>query len=218
VSTHQAIAARIDRILQGISAVCFDLDGTLAETGPLKLAMWPALLRAPRVVLAWPRAVEAQRGRRSADVRRDCVDAVARELQLPPDRVDRAVAREIDRRWPEAYRHARSPPGAAALLHAARGRGLPTVVVSDYPARIKLRAMGLSFDLVVDCRALGALKPLPDGLHAAAALTGAPTTRLLFVGDRWDTDGAAAAACGARFVPVSALSPFAAADPARRLL
>ena len=92
------------------------------------------------------------------------------------------------------------------------------MVVSDYPARIKLRAMGLSFDLVVDCRALGALKPLPDGLHVAAALTGASPSQTLFIGDRWDTDGEAAAAFGARFLPVSALSPFAAADPARRLL
>lgn len=215
MSTHEAIAAQIDRILRGVSAVCFDLDGTLAETGPLRLAMWPAILRSPRVVLAWPKAVEAQRGRRSPDVRGACVDAVARALALSPERVDRAVAREIDRRWPDAYRYARSPPGALALLFAARSRGLPTVVVSDYPARVKLQAMGLSFDLVVDCRALGALKPLADGLHVAAALTGAPPAQLLFVGDRWDTDGEAAAACGARFVPVSSLSSFAAADPPR---
>ena len=98
VSTHHAIAAQIDRILRGISAVYFDLDGTLAETGPLRLAMWPAMLRSPRVVWAWPKAVEAQRGRRARDVRGACVAKVARTLALEPERVDRAVAREIDRR------------------------------------------------------------------------------------------------------------------------
>lgn len=195
--------------LKGVTALTIDLDGTLADTRGLKLRMWPSLLQDPRVVLTWPKVVEAMRGRRTADLRAACVDELALRLGRPAAEVDRSVGEHIDRRWAALYRHAAPPPGLARLMAEARARGMPIAIVSDYPALDKLEAMALpagqGVDLVIDCRALGALKPAPDGLLAAAALLGHRPGALLHVGDRWETDGLAAAAAGARFLHIDAL-------------
>lgn len=218
VSTLDAIAADLALLLDGVAAVTFDLDGTLADTGPPRLGMWPGLLRNPRVLLGWPAAMDAQRGARMPDPRAAAVAELAARIGAPPDRVDRVIAREIDTRWPALYRHAPVPPGVGALLAEVRRRGLPVAIVSDYPGLAKLEAMGLEAARVIDCRALGGLKPFPDGLLAAAAQLGVRPDHLLHVGDRPDTDGRAAAACGARFALVDELRHMGPADPPRRLL
>jgi beta-phosphoglucomutase-like phosphatase (HAD superfamily) len=193
-------------MLRGIGAVTFDLDGTLADLGPAKARLWREVLRAPRVLLGWAKAVDRVRGQRHPDPRAAAVQSLARELALPEARVDAIVARAVDRRFPRLYRHVPALAGTVRLLETARAQRIPVAVVSDYPALEKLDALGLPFDIVIDCNALGALKPLPDGLLAAARQVGVPPCRLLHVGDRWDTDGLAAAAAGTNFVPVELLS------------
>jgi len=85
-----------------------------------------------------------------------------------------------------------------------RADGGRTAVVSDYPARDKLTALGATelFDAVVasgEPEGPGRLKPDPDGyLRAARALAVAPE-RCLVIGDRDDADGAAARAAGMAF-------------------
>jgi phosphoglycolate phosphatase/putative hydrolase of the HAD superfamily len=76
-------------------------------------------------------------------------------------------------------------------------------VVSDQPALDKLDALGLrGWAAVVDCTRLGALKPHPDGLRAALCALGCTASRALFVGDRWDSDGRAAALAGCAFLHI----------------
>ena len=113
----------------------------------------------------------------------------------------------LDLRWPGLFRGSVVPMAVAGLLRACDEAGLPRAIVSDYPALDKLAAMGLGgWSAVVDCRALGALKPHPDGILAAAAQLGVRASELLHVGDRWDTDGGAAAAAGCRFLHVSRIA------------
>ena len=98
------------------------------------------------------------------------------------------------------------PEPVADLLADVDRRGIPRVVVSDYPAMGKLDQMGLDGWVgIIDCRELGAFKPLPDGLWAAAALLGVRPGQILHVGNRWETDGGAAEAAGCRFVHVDEL-------------
>ena len=88
-----------------------------------------------------------------------------------------------------------------AHYRAAGGR---TALVSDYPARAKLRALGAVhlFDAVVANGEPGGprrLKPSPEGYLLAAERIGVEPRRCVVVGDRDDADGAAARAAGMSF-------------------
>lgn len=189
-----------------IRALSFDLDGTLAEVRWRRLGLWRQLLRWPRVIGAYEPAVRALRGRRLEDGEAALVEEIALRSGEPAARVREALEQTFARAWPRLFAGARAPAGVIALLAEADRRGLPRAVVSDHPALDKLQAMGIGgWSAVIDCGALGAYKPLPDGLQAAAAQLGVRAGELLHVGDRWDTDGLAAAAAGCAFLHVDRL-------------
>ena len=76
--------------------------------------------------------------------------------------------------------------------------GVPRVVVSDHPAERKLQGLGLGgWAAVVDAEAVGAFKPLPDALEAAAVRLNLPASAIVHIGDREDTDSGMAQAAGA---------------------
>ena len=88
-----------------------------------------------------------------------------------------------------------------SLLNA-RARATP--VVSDYPARKKLSALGVTdlFDAIVASGEPGgpvALKPDPRGYLLAAEQVGIPAAECLVIGDRDDADGEAARRAGMQF-------------------
>ena len=183
--------------------VSFDLDGTLASVGWRRVRLWRGLLDAPAVLGAYEPAVRALRGTRALDLHAALVSELVRRSRRPEAEVQAALARWIEGAWPRLYADASPSPALRAALDAVDAAGLPRVVVSDHGALDKLAAMGLSgFAAVIDCGALGAYKPAPDGLWAAAATLGIPASELLHVGDRWDTDGLAAARAGCEFLHI----------------
>lgn len=189
-------------------AFTFDLDGTLARVGWRKVRMWRGFLAHPAELLAWSPVLESLRGARWPDVMAEAARRVAVRTRRDPEGVAAVLNAEIDGRWPDLFRGAVVPAPIAALLRAVDDRGLPRAVVSDYPALDKLEGLGLGgWVAVVDCRALGALKPLPDGIAAAAAILGISAGEIVHVGDRWETDGLAAARAGARFLHVEQIDP-----------
>lgn len=202
---------RARELLRPWAALCLDLDGTLAEVERRRVRLWPELLRHPRLLLALQPALRALRGTRHRDLddalARDLASRCAAEVSRARQFSDRLL-REV---WPATFTDAVPPPAVALLLRTARELGCPVAVFSDHPALAKLQAnpdhpASHSMHPVVDGHGLGALKPLPDGLIAVAAQLGQPTSRILLVGDREDTDGRAAAAAGAGFLSVAQLS------------
>ena len=193
-----------------ISAVSFDLDGTLAEIRWRKLHMWPAMMRHPRIMAALSPAIAARRGQRIVDLDAAIAADIAAAVGAPPEQVAAVMKAELDGRWPQLFAGAAVPGPVAAMLRACDAAGLPRVVVSDHPPLDKLAAMGLTgWSAATSCRALGALKPLPDGLLATAAQLGIPPSALLHIGDRWETDGLAAAAAGCPFLHIDQIDPQA---------
>jgi HAD superfamily hydrolase (TIGR01509 family) len=104
------------------------------------------------------------------------------------------------RRW--IARYARRP--VLDDIAAARARGLRVALVSDYPARDKLAALG-ALDLFDHLCANGEsggpprLKPWPDGYLMAARALGVEPADCIVLGDRPDADGEAARRAGMRF-------------------
>jgi HAD superfamily hydrolase (TIGR01509 family) len=91
-----------------------------------------------------------------------------------------------------------------AEIREFRAQGGKTALVSDYPASLKLEALGAAdlFDAVVASGEVGGpskLKPDPEGYLLAASRLGVSPARCLVIGDREDADGAAAVAAHMEF-------------------
>jgi HAD superfamily hydrolase (TIGR01509 family) len=131
------------------------------------------------------------------------IERVASARNQPPSEVERLIREWMFER-PLKYLR---PFRRRALIHEIslfRSAGGKTAVVSDYPARDKLGALGVleQFDAVVasgEPDGPRRLKPHPEGYLAAAERLGVAPERCLIVGDRDDADGAAARAAGMAF-------------------
>jgi HAD superfamily hydrolase (TIGR01549 family) len=185
-----------------------DLDGTLYSAGPVRVMMAAELLLG-----GWAAAPVLRRFRVEQERMRELElegDPFALQIERTAEALGRArgdVEAHVQRwmierpgRWLAAFRR----QALLAEIEAFRGAGGRTALVSDYPARRKLEALGASalFDAVVASGEPGGprrLKPHPDGfLRAAAALEVDPSACLV-IGDREDADGAAARAAGMAF-------------------
>jgi HAD superfamily hydrolase (TIGR01509 family) len=168
--------------------VTWDVDGTLYPAGAMRRALaWDALAqplaawRELRPLLRFRRAMERRRrdgGRITAG------EADARDRAAEARWYGRAIARAGLRR------------GVADVVRALAAGGVRQVALSDWRAGYKLAALGLAgaFERVYAGEDLGWLKPAPELWRAVAADLGVPVERVLHVGDRRDTDGAAALA------------------------
>jgi FMN phosphatase YigB (HAD superfamily) len=194
-----------------LTALVFDVDGTLYRPGALRRRMlskllWEAVLH-PRSGLSTLRSLSAYRRAQELLRGTDVDEALAAaHLSLACKRsgqteevVARAVARWMDRE-PLPLLERLVEPALRALLEAARSRGLRLGVFSDYPAAAKLEAMRLTefFSAVVSAQdpLVNHFKPHPSGLAETLRRLDTPPERALYVGDRPDVDAPAARAAG----------------------
>ena len=195
-----------------------DLDGTLYRAAGVKLCMAAELVtsrHARRVVRVF--RAEHERVRCSVvgpdgDPYRRQMEQAARRLRLSVEEVESVVLDWMFRRpakWIRLFRR-------QALLDAIerfRGAGGLTALVSDYPASLKLAALGSqhAFDVVVaagETGGPGRLKPCPDGYLIAAEQLGMLAEDCLVIGDSVRHDGIAALRAGMQFRHVSQLRPL----------
>jgi phosphoglycolate phosphatase/putative hydrolase of the HAD superfamily len=126
-------------------------------------------------------------------------ELTARSRRRSPQEVRRTVAEWIERR-PLPFLAACMYPGVDRLFRALRASGRTIGILSDYPAREKIAAMGLAADIVVTATdpEVGRLKPDPRGLDHILKETATPAPACLMIGDRVFEDGGAASRCGVR--------------------
>jgi FMN phosphatase YigB (HAD superfamily) len=209
---HPSAAIAAGAIAPGpITAVAFDLDGTLYDLG---LARGPILWRTfPRWrTLRVGRAVrETLRGQRfaSGDALLAAEAAeVACRLGRDVDQTRQQLAQVFDHDVVRALRGVGARPGTRAALEALARAGLKLAVISDRGAvSAKLTALGLGdlpWGALVCADAVGVLKPDPLLFVTAAAQLGVAPAAMLHVGDRDDADAAGARAAGCPFLLLGA--------------
>jgi HAD superfamily hydrolase (TIGR01549 family) len=190
-----------------------DLDGTLYAARPVKLCMLPELSLAGWAALKTLRQFrsEHERLRDSQDSPGDPyrlqLERTALALGVSASHVERLVREwmlERPGKWLRRFRRA----ALIEELQRFRAAGGRLALVSDYPARTKLAALGCAalFDAIVASGEEGGaswLKPHPDGYLSAAAKLGIAPDRCLVVGDRPDADGKAARRAGMAFRQVA---------------
>jgi putative hydrolase of the HAD superfamily len=186
-------------------AVLFDLDDTLYEQATWLIGAWEAVVAAaaprvePRSLRAALRAICARGSDRGAIIDR----ALARV-----GHADVAVAPLLARFRAHAPTRLAPYPGVADALEALHAQVAIGLVTDGNPTiqRNKLHALGLEaqFDIVVFSDELGRehRKPSPVPLLAALVGLGVDPRDAVYVGDRPDTDVAAALAAGMRAIRV----------------
>ena len=201
-----------------VKAVIFDVDGTLYAQRPLRRKMLVELL-AHYALRPW-RLREVQllsRFRAEREKRAGTSCAALEQAQYDwvttapgqAERLRKTVDTWILRR-PNRHLASCMYPGVASFFAALRRQGIKIGIYSDYPAQQKLRALGLTADVLVSSTDtdVNALKPQPQGLRRAAAALGVPPAACLFIGDRPELDGRCAELAG---MPYLILDPQSSA-------
>lgn len=187
-----------------------DLDGTLYRALPVKLGMALELLMS-----GWGVAAPLRRFRHAhEELRRDRAAPAGDPFALQLERaaacagLDARQLEAIVREWmverPGKWLRLARRSDLLAELARFRAAGGRSALVSDYPARAKLSALGAAglFDVVVaagEPDGPARLKPAPDGLLGAARALGVAPAECLVIGDRDDADGEAARRAGMAF-------------------
>jgi FMN phosphatase YigB (HAD superfamily) len=196
-----------------ISAIIFDLDGTLYR---MKWFMKPLLTIKlfPRSIFL-PRYMRVRKlfSGREMQNGHTLMQSMAAELVKtnPATTMDSMVSWVMD----DFYRafigcmmfFRNSRPGLKDTLLLLKEKGYMLGVISDF-AYIEQRLEKLEipykiFNTLLSSETAGALKPHPRPFFSLAQNGNKTTERILVIGDREDTDGLAASACGMYFLPVS---------------
>lgn len=192
-----------------VRLVVFDLDGTLYDQPPLRLAMARELgidclrrgsTRTLRTLRHF-RQVREKLGEThgTADFAAEQYRMTAQLCRRPEPEV-RALVEEWMERRPLPHLPRYKARGIDRLFAAIRASGRTIAVWSDFPVTAKLAALGLQADHAIWAGddGVGKLKPDPSGLKALMARTGTSPGETLLIGDRMDRDIRAASAAGTR--------------------
>lgn len=199
--------------MKPVSAVVFDLDGTLYRQRPVQLAIaWELArsalagpvegLRRIRILSAYRRAQEELRNPRKhiADLKRKQLEMAAEYCGVESGEVARITEEWMERK-PLPLLGPAMRAGTVRMLERLKSKGLRLGVLSDYPGEAKLEAMGILawFDVVACAQEtqINRFKPDPAGLAVVLGRLGVDPSQAAYVGDRADVDGEAARAAGA---------------------
>lgn len=176
------------------AAVTFDLDGTLYDTQAVRwryiLKNWSALrvVRVTRRVREELREATFETG---AALRAEETKRVAERLEVGEAQARQQMDLALHMRLVQVLRQVGPRADARSALEALVMRGVRIGVISDYAVDDKLAALGLAelpWDVRIAADSLGALKPHERSFQAAVQHWGVPPSRVLHVGDRFDTD------------------------------
>ena len=160
-----------------ISALLFDLDGTLAETDSLHLPTWVDVLEPYGVRVDKEFYKEEISGQSTAEI----VRALLPDLS---DEEVRAIGEAKEANFRERAAELEPVPGLIDFVEQGRERGMEIALVTNAPKEnveaillaLELRS---SFDTVVLADEVGAVKPDPAPYLAALKKTGVPAEEAL---------------------------------------
>ena len=188
--------------LTSIRVVSWDVDGTLYSVQRMRWQLLFLLLKemTPTRGLRSIREVMALRQFRMVMERARTSD---KALPAAVEQNHRKSLLEMEHHWyGRAIQRIGPRPGVVDLLAFLASQGLTQVILSDYESNYKLASLGLQdrFQSVYAGESLGFIKPSPRGLQRIADDFKIPPAHLLHIGDRAETDGAAAQAAGCPFL------------------
>ncbi|MBD3321379.1 MAG: HAD-IA family hydrolase [Chitinivibrionales bacterium] len=199
-------------MLEPVSGIIFDFDGTLYHMRwymrPLiTLKLFPHILRLPRYMKV--RTILADKDLGSGE---SLMSELCRMLAEEEGISAQAIHAWIYNSFYPAFigtlsslRNTR--PGLNNLLVELKGRNIRLAVLSDFD-KVRERCEKLKidisvFDPIVSSEAQGALKPAVRPFAEIQKAWGVPSSEILVIGDRFDTDGDAAQRLGMQFIQIA---------------
>ncbi|MCA1441647.1 HAD family hydrolase [Ensifer sp. IC4062] len=201
--------------------VVFDLDGTLYDQRRLRTMMMLRLLidagrsrslTTIRILRAFRHCREQLGEALATDFASRQYELTADQCTLSEEAVKAVVEEWIDRRPLDILPACRCR-GVERVFAGLAAQGKTVAVFSDYPASEKLRALGLSADIVVSASdpEVGVLKPHPAGLQHVLSRAQVSADAAIMIGDRVDRDWAVAQSHGMRAL-IRSSRPIAGVD------
>ena len=176
----------------GISAIAFDLDGTLYPNSGLYIRLLPFLARHWPLVAALGRARNIIREKQElssesyvSDFYSYQAQIVAKLLKKPQEQIREKLDRLIYRGWEPHFLKIKMFPHVQELLIELRTTPLKLGILSDFPLRSKLKNLGIAeyWDVVLSAEDTGALKPALRPFSELARALGCPAEHILYVGN-----------------------------------
>ncbi len=201
-----------------ISAVGFDIDGTLYPASALYIRMVPGaiarlkLLRAFNAVRKDLRNDEvlARFGVETpttlANFHRKQAEMTAERLKVTPESIQSRIDYFFYKKSEDHFSRIKLYPHAVDLLSVLASRGLKLGALSDFPADRKLELMKIAdkFDVIMTSEETGRVKPHRHSFDILAERLGVPAGEILYVGNSEAYDIAGAKAAGMHSALISA--------------
>ncbi len=196
-------------MLERYKLVVFDVDGTLYSQKKLRFFMVFSILKSlflrreysfVSVIKHYRRFREA-----AADIPENFEDVIIEQTARKVGLSEEAV-RDIVQEWiyerPLRYLKFCRYPYLVETFSFLRKKNIKIGIFSDYPAKEKVRALGLFADYFVSSGEADVpkLKPDPRGLEKLMRLSSVPQEKTLLIGDRWDKDAEAAKRAGVSYL------------------
>jgi len=192
-----------NQMLSEITAVAFDLDGTLYPNYSLNIRLLPFLFRHWRFLLAFGRARDIIRREQAAltltpssrpDFYERQAQLVADQLKAQKEEIRERIDRLIYRGWEPFFLKIKLFPHVKEVLGEMKAAGRKLGLLSDFPTATKLEYLGLSdcWDTVLCTESIGALKPAALPFEELAKALSCAPEQILYVGNshRYDVEGA----------------------------
>jgi putative hydrolase of the HAD superfamily len=108
-----------------ISAVAFDLDGTLYPNYKMFIHSLPSAIRYPRLALAFGHArKEIRTLDRIEDFRRTQAELVAKHMRISPEKAEDIIEHHLYNLWAQTFKGIKPYPDARPCIEYIRSRGL----------------------------------------------------------------------------------------------
>jgi FMN phosphatase YigB (HAD superfamily) len=169
-----------------LTAVGFDLDGTLYPNHRFWVRLLPFLARGMPLLLSMGKARDKLRaGGHDGHFYSVQAELASRHLKRPAHEVRELIDEKIYRGWEPLFSRVRPRRGVREEVLALKAAGLKVGILSDFPIGNKLDLLGLGgiWDALVCSEEVGKLKPAPEPFLALAAALGADPEDMAYVGN-----------------------------------
>jgi putative hydrolase of the HAD superfamily len=195
-------------MIPGISAVAFDLDGTLYPNLSLNVRLVPFMFRHGRLLAAFGMARKQIRREQALPDSEPFPNAAsfydyqarlcAQWLGADAEQIRGQIEKLIYQGWEAHFLKIRLFPHVREFLTELRKNRFKLGLLSDFPPQQKLENLGLAglWDAVLCSEETGAIKPALRPFEALANELGCPPEQILYVGNSAPYDVAGARQAG----------------------